>query len=57
MNKQEWLRERKNYLGGSELASICGVSSFGKTALDVYFSKVNPAIVELTKDDPNYEAA
>jgi putative phage-type endonuclease len=56
-NKQEWLRERKNYLGGSELASICGVSSFGKTALDVYFSKVNPAIVELTKDDPNYEAA
>jgi putative phage-type endonuclease len=56
-NRQEWLRERKNYLGGSELASICGVSSFGKTALDVYFSKVNPAIVELTKDDPNYEAA
>jgi len=56
-NKQEWLRERKKYLGGSELASICGVSSFGKTALDVYFSKVNPAIVELTKDDPNYEAA
>jgi putative phage-type endonuclease len=56
-NKQDWLRERKKYLGGSELASICGVSSFGKTALDVYFSKVNPAIVELTKDDPNYEAA
>jgi putative phage-type endonuclease len=56
-NRQEWLRERKKYLGGSELAAICGVSSFGKTALDVYFSKVNPAIVELTKDDPNYEAA
>ena len=57
MNKQEWLRERKNYLGGSELASICGVSSFDKTALDIYLSKVNPYIVELTKDDPNYEAA
>lgn len=56
-NKQEWLRERKNYIGGSELAAICGLSSFDKTALDVYLSKVNPAIVELTKDDPNYEAA
>lgn len=56
-NKQEWLRERKNYIGGSEIAAICGLSSFDKTALDVYLSKVNPAIVELTKDDPNYEAA
>jgi putative phage-type endonuclease len=57
MNKQEWLRERKNYIGGSELAAICGVSSFDKTALDVYLSKVNPQLVELTKNDPNYEAA
>ena len=56
-NKQEWLRERKNYIGGSEIAIICGLSSFDKTALDVYLSKVNPDIVELTKDDPNYEAA
>jgi len=56
-NRQEWLRERKNYIGGSEIAAICGLSSFDKTALDVYLYKVNPAIVELTKDDPNYEAA
>ena len=56
-NRQEWLRERKNYIGGSEIATICGLSSFDKTALDVYLSKVNPDIVELTKDDPNYEAA
>lgn len=56
-NKQEWLMERKSYIGGSEIAIICGVSSFDKTALDVYLSKVNPDIVELTKDDPNYEAA
>jgi putative phage-type endonuclease len=56
-NREQWLRERKTYLGGSEIPIICGVSSFDKTALDVYFSKVNPAIVELTKDDPNYEAA
>ena len=56
-NRQEWLMERKNYIGGSEIAIICGLSSFDKTALDVYLSKVNPDIVELTKDDPNYEAA
>lgn len=56
-NRQEWLRERKSYIGGSELAAICGVSSFDNTSLDVYLSKVNPQLVELTKNDPNYEAA
>ena len=48
-NNQEWLKERKTYLGGSDIAAICGVPSFKKTALDVYFSKVNPEIIELTK--------
>lgn len=57
MERENWLRERKTYLGGSDMAAICGVPSFKKTALDVYFSKVNPEIIELTKDDPNYEAA
>jgi putative phage-type endonuclease len=56
-NKKEWLEARKTYLGGSDIAAICGVPSFKKTALDVYFSKVNPEIIELTKEDPNYEAA
>jgi putative phage-type endonuclease len=57
LERENWLRERKTYLGGSDMAAICGVPSFKKTALDVYFSKVNPEIIELTKDDPNYEAA
>ena len=57
MNREQWLKERKTYLGGSDMAAICGVPSFKKTALDVYFSKVNPEITELTKDNPNYEAA
>ena len=56
-NREEWLLLRKTYLGGSDMAAICGVPSFKKTALDVYFSKVNPEITELTKDDHNYEAA
>ena len=25
MNKQEWLMERKNYLGGSDLGAIAGL--------------------------------
>jgi len=39
-NKQEWLRERKNYLGGTDLAAICGLNPY-KTALDVYLDKTS----------------
>ena len=39
-NKQEWLRERKNYLGGTDLAAICGLSPY-RTALDVYLDKTS----------------
>lgn len=56
-NRQEWLRERKTYIGGSDIAAICSLSSFGKTPLDIYFSKVNEEIEEITKDNPNYEAS
>ena len=45
-NKQEWLRERKNYLGGTDLAAICGLNPY-RTALDVYLEK--------TSDDIAYE--
>lgn len=47
MNKQEWLRERKNYLGGTDLAAICGLSPY-KTALDVYLDKTSDDIAEDT---------
>jgi len=46
-NKQEWLRERKNYLGGTDLAAICGLSPY-KTALDVYLDKTSDDITEET---------
>jgi len=46
-NKQEWLRERKNYLGGTDLAAICGLSSY-RTALDVYLDKTSDDIAEET---------
>jgi len=42
-NKQEWLRERKNYLGGTDLSSIAGINPY-RTALDVYLDKTSDDI-------------
>lgn len=46
-NRQEWLRERKDYLGGSDLGAICGLNPY-RTALDVYLDKTSDDIREET---------
>lgn len=46
-NRQEWLRERKNYLGGTDLAAIAGLNPY-RTALDVYLDKTSDDIAENT---------
>ena len=46
-NKQEWLRERKKYLGGTDLAAICGLNPY-RTALDVYLEKTSDDIASET---------
>jgi putative phage-type endonuclease len=46
-NKQQWLRERKNYLGGSDLGAIAGLNPY-RTALDVYLDKTSDDITEET---------
>ena len=46
-NKQEWLKERKNYLGGSDLAAIAGLNPY-RTALDVYLDKTSNDISQDT---------
>jgi putative phage-type endonuclease len=51
-NKQEWLREhwlkeRKNYIGGSDLGAICGLNPY-RSALDVYLDKTSDDISEET---------
>jgi putative phage-type endonuclease len=43
-NKEQWLLERKVYLGGSEIAPIMGLSPYS-TPLDVYRDKMNPAVI------------
>lgn len=48
-NKEDWLKERKKYLGGSDIAAILGQSKFA-TAVDVYLSKKSDSIEE--KDNP-----
>jgi len=45
--KQEWLRERKNYIGGSDLGAIAGLNPY-RTALDVYLDKTSDDIAEET---------
>ncbi len=46
-NKQEWLRERKSYIGGSDLGAICGLNPY-RTALDVYLDKTSDDMSEET---------
>jgi len=45
MDKEQWLRERKTYLGGSEIGCIVGANPY-RTALDVYLDKTSEGIVE-----------
>ena len=48
MNREQFLLDRKKGIGGSDVASILGVSPF-RTALDVYNDKVSRDVV----DEPN----
>jgi len=45
MTREEWLRDRKNYIGASEIAAVLGLDQH-RTPLDVWKSKVydNPEI-------------
>ena len=53
MNKQEWLEERKTYIGGSDLGSILGINNF-RTELDVYFEKTSEGVAEDTAGEAAY---
>ena len=53
MNKQEWLEERKTYIGGSDLGSILGINNF-RTELDVYFEKTSEGVAEDTASEAAY---
>jgi putative phage-type endonuclease len=43
--KENWLRERKSYIGGSDIASICGLNKY-KSAMGIYLEKTSSNIEE-----------
>lgn len=45
LKRLEWLRERKSYIGGSDIGCILGLSPY-KSALDVFLEKTTDAIDE-----------
>ena len=49
MSREQWLKERKTYIGGSDLGSICSVNKY-KSALDVYLDKIGDSIEEITNE-------
>lgn len=49
-NREQFLLDRKKGIGGSDVASILGLSPW-KTALDVYNDKLNPVIEEEINED------
>lgn len=47
--KQTWLKERKTYIGGSDIGCILGLSKY-KSALDIYLEKTTDIIEEATSE-------
>lgn len=47
--REEWLKGRKEYVGGSEIAAIAGLSPY-KTALEVYMDKISDEVTELKSE-------
>jgi predicted phage-related endonuclease len=42
LSYSDWLQYRRNGIGGSDLAAICGISKY-KTLLNVYLEKLGEA--------------
>lgn len=47
--RMEWLRERKTYLGGSDVGCILGLSPY-KTPLDIFLEKTSEDVEETTSE-------
>lgn len=53
LSREEWLSYRRRGIGGSDVASIFGVSPF-RTARELYYDKLN--IVSVEEDEGNWVA-
>jgi putative phage-type endonuclease len=52
-NRQEWLKKRKTYIGGSDIGAIVG-SNYKTTPLDVYLDKVSEGECIDDMNEPAY---
>ena len=46
-NKIDWLKERKSYLGGTDIAAILGLNRY-RSAVDVYFEKTSDEVEDVS---------
>lgn len=53
LKRENWLRERKTYIGGSDIGSIVGVNPH-KSCLDVYLEKVSEGVIEGNTSEAAY---
>ena len=53
MNRIEWLESRRNGLGGSDIAAICGLSKWS-TPRDIWLQKTNKVPVDDNMNDVQY---
>lgn len=49
MEKKEWLRYRKEGIGGSDAGAVCGVNPY-RTAMEVYFDKISEETEEIDNE-------
>ena len=49
LDKESWLRYRKNGIGGSDAGAVCGLNPY-RTALQVYYDKTSEEIEEIDNE-------
>ena len=49
MDKKEWLKYRKNGIGGSDAGAVCGLNPY-RTAIQVYQDKISDEVEEIDNE-------
>lgn len=49
MEKSEWLRHRKNGIGGSDAGAVCGLNPY-RSAMQVYYDKISEDIKDIDNE-------
>lgn len=49
MNHEEWLRARKNGIGGSDAGAVCGLNPYS-SPMKVYFDKISDDVIDIDNE-------